>query len=298
MAKSEHLEELAFIERRANVVQSADLVYDDTGQVITADTTVAESRGERIVVAGQRLPDVVQLIEDQLQYGKFPLQLTRPTIVSIVRAILTHPGRDYAQHVLDDPDRWARIVASAIRVETIEQMVQGVTYEPMDEEAWWDAEVVFLEVESKNPPQPMPGNPDPQRGVVPAPDDGANLFDHVDYDSHVERSFAAKLENDRDHVKFFAKLPRRFKVRTPVGEYSPDWAIVYDEDGTQRLYLIRETKGTHNLADLEWDEAMRIRFAKRHFAAGPGGAVDYGHTTDKAGLKVGDIAEATGEEAE
>ncbi|WP_201294886.1 DEAD/DEAH box helicase family protein [Nocardiopsis sp. FR4] len=297
VAKSEHLEELAFIERRANVVQSADLVYDDTGQVITADTTVAESRGERIVVVGQRLPDVVQLIEDQLQYGKFPLQLTRPTIVGIVRAILTHPGRDYARHVLDDPDRWARIVASAIRVETIEQMVQGVTYEPMDEESWWDAEVVFLEVESKNPPQPMPGNPDPQRGVVPAPDDGANLFDHVDYDSHVERSFAAKLENDREHVKLFAKLPRRFKVRTPVGEYSPDWAIVYDEDGAQRLYLVRETKGTRNLADLEWDEAMRIRFAKRHFAAGPEGAVDYEHTTDKHGLLLGGVTEGTGGEA-
>ena len=78
VAASEHLADLEFIERRANVVQSADLVYDDEGHVITADSAVAESRGERIVVAGQRLPDVVQLIEDQLQYGKFPLQLTRP----------------------------------------------------------------------------------------------------------------------------------------------------------------------------------------------------------------------------
>jgi type III restriction enzyme len=294
VAASEHLEDLAFIERRANIVQSADLVYDDRGQVITEESAVAESRGERIVVAGQRLPDVVQLIEDQLQYGKFPLQLTRPTIAGIVRAILTYPDSDYARHVLDDPDRWARIVARAIRIETIEQMVQGITYEPMDEETWWDAEVVFLEVESKNPPQPMPGNPDPQSGAAPAPDDGVNLFDHVDYDSHVERTFAAQMENNREHVKLFAKLPRRFKVRTPVGEYSPDWAIVYDEDGVQRLHLIRETKGTRNLADLEWGEAMRIRFARRHFAAAPDGAVDYEHTTDTHGLLVGGAAEDTG----
>jgi type III restriction enzyme len=134
VAASEHLEDLAFIERRANIVQSADLVYDDRGQVITEESAVAESRGERIVVAGQRLPDVVQLIEDQLQYGNFPLQLTRLTIAGIVRAILTYPDSDYARHVLDDPDRWARIVARAIRIETIEQMVQGITYEPMDEE--------------------------------------------------------------------------------------------------------------------------------------------------------------------
>ena len=137
-------------------MQSADLVYDEEGQVITADSAVAESRGERIVVVGQRLPDVVQLIEDQLQYGKFPLQLTRPTIASIVREILDHPERDYARHVLDDPDRWARIVANAIRIETIEQMVRGISYEPIEESEWWDAEVVFLEVEPKNPPQPLP----------------------------------------------------------------------------------------------------------------------------------------------
>lgn len=289
VAASEHLADLEFIERRANVVQSADLLYDEQGHVITADSAVAESRGERIVIAGQRLPDVVQLIEDQLQYGKFPLQLTRQTVAGIVREILNYSGRDYARHVLDDPDRWARIVASAIRVETIEQMVSGISYEPIEESDWWNAEVVFLEVESKNPPQPQPGNPDPSSGVVPAPEDGVNLFDHVDYDSHVERAFAAQLENNREQVKLFTKLPRRFKVRTPVGEYSPDWAIVYDENGTQRLYLVRETKGTRNLDDLEWDEAMKIRFAEHHFDAAPIGPVDYGYTTDKHGLLIGGV---------
>ena len=288
VAASEHLADLEFIERRANVVQSADLVYDDEGHVITADSAVAESRGERIVVAGQRLPDVVQLIEDQLQYGKFPLQLTRPTLAGIVREILNYPDREYARHVLDDPDRWARIVANAVRIEAIEQMVRGINYEPLDETEWWDAEVVFLEVESKTPSQSLPSNPDPQSGIIAAPKGGVNLYDHVDYDSHVERAFAAQLENDRDHVKLFTKWPRRFRVRTPVGEYSPDWAIVYDEDGTQRLYLVRETKDTRNLDDLGWDEAMRIRFAERHFDAAPRGVVDYNFTTDKRGVLVGE----------
>lgn len=289
VAASEHLADLEFIERRANVVQSADLLYDEDGHVITADSAVAESRGERIVVAGQRLPDVIQLIEDQLQYGKFPLQLTRPTIVSIVREILNFPDRDYARHVLDDPERWARIVANAIRIETVEQMVRGITYEPMDEETWWDAEVVFLEVEQKNPPEAQPGDPNPKNGVITAPQDSVSLYDHIEYDSHVERVFASQLDNNREKVKLFTKLPRRFKVRTPVGEYSPDWAIVYDEDGTQRLYLIRETKGTRNLNDLDWGEAMRIRFATEHFKAAPEGNVDYKHTTDEAGLLIGDI---------
>jgi len=296
VAASEHLADLEFIERRANVVQSADLTYDEHGHVITADSAVAESRGERIVVVGQRLPDVIQLIEDQLQYGKFPLQLTRPTIVSIVREILNFPDRDYARHVLDDPERWARIVANAIRIETVEQMVRGITYEPIDEETWWDAEVVFLEVEQKNPPHPTPGDPEPKNGVIAAPQDSVSLYDHIEYDSHVERAFASQLDNNREKVKLFTKLPRRFKVRTPVGEYSPDWAIVYDEDGTQRLYLIRETKDTRNLDDLDWDEAMRIRFATEHFKAAPEGNVDYKHTTDKTGLLIGDIGAPADEE--
>lgn len=284
VAASEHLADLEFIERRANVVQSADLVYDDEGHVATDESAIAETQGERIVAVGYRLPDVVQLIEDQLQHGKFPLHLTRPTVAGIVREILSYPYRDYARHVLDDPDRWARIVANAIRIETIEQMVSGISYEPIEESDWWDAEVVFLEVESKYPPQPLPGNPDPKNGVIAAPEGGVNLYDHVDYDSHVERVFALQLENSRESVKLFTKLPRRFRVRTPVGEYSPDWAIVYDENGTQRLYLVRETKATRNLDDLDWDEAMRIRFAKRHFDAAPDEPVDYNYTTDHHGL--------------
>lgn len=282
VATSEHLDELKYIQRRANVVQSADLTYNDSGKVVTADSAVSESGGERISLNGQRLPNILQLIEDQLQYGKFPLQLTRQTIADIVRAI----SDDNKRSSIDDPACWARIVAQAIRVVTIEQMVRNIAYEPMDNATWWDADVVFLEVEAKHPPKPQPSDPDPQNGVAPTTPDGGNLYDHVDYDSHVERTFAEKLDNSRDHVKLFTKLPRRFKVKTPVGEYSPDWAIVYEENGVEQLYLVRETKGTLNLDDLEWDEAMRIRFAKKHFEAAPDGMVDYINTTDTAGLRI------------
>ncbi|MGB3291094.1 MAG: DEAD/DEAH box helicase family protein [Burkholderiaceae bacterium] len=282
IASSEHLDDLRYISRRANVVQSADVVYDEDGQVITSDSTVSDSAGERIALVGKRLPNIVRLVEDHLLYGKFPLQLTRPTVVAILQAI----PDEYKARALDDPDRWTRIVAQAIRVETVEQMVHNITYEPMDNATWWDANVVFLEVERKNAPKVIKGMPPPQAGVAEAPADGVNLFDHTDYDSLVELRFSQKLESDRSRIKLFTKLPRRFRVKTPVGEYSPDWAIVCDEDGTERLYLVRETKGTRNLDDLEWDEALRIRFAEAHFRAAPSGAVDFKHTTDKDGLLI------------
>lgn len=281
VAESEHLHEINFLARRTNIVQSAELKYDDAGRVITADTEIAESTGSKVaLVVGQRLPDLVRLVEDQLLSTKFPLQFTRPTIAAVVGAV---PDALQAR-AIDDPERWARIVASAVRSVATEEMVERISYEPEPEEDWWDAQVIFVESERQNSPQQRVGA-DPQNGIADAPPGGTNLYDHVIYDSHVERDFATKLEND-EHVKLFVKLPRRFKVRTPVGEYSPDWAIVYDDNGTEKLYLIRETKGTLNLDDLHWDEAMRIRFAGRHFAVAPAGKVDYQFTTAAAGLRL------------
>ncbi|AZI65368.1 DEAD/DEAH box helicase family protein (plasmid) [Rhodococcus qingshengii] len=280
IARSEHLEPIADLARRANVVQAADLVYDDAGKAITSDAVVSQDKGELLTIVGHRLPDLVRLVEDQLLATKYPLQLTRPTVCSILAALPFKVQR----RAIDDPERWARLVAVAIRTVTIEEMVKHIGYEPVPEEDWWDAEVVFVEAETTNPPASTV-DIDPSYGVIAAPAGGSNLFDHTIYDSHVERNFSGLLENDSEHVKLFTKLPRRFRVRTPVGDYSPDWAIVYDEDGVQRLYLVRETKDTLNLDDLDWNEAMRIRFAQKHFAAAPEGPVDYRHTDDLHGIR-------------
>jgi type III restriction enzyme len=181
-------------------------------------------------------------------------ELTRRTLAAVLAAL----PADKQRRAVHAPERWARIVATTIRVAAIEAMVEHIAYEPMAEADWYDAEVVFLEAETVTPPAAA----DAHRGVEPAPDDGPNLYDHLVYDSEVERQFAAKLEHD-ERVRFFTKLPRRFRVRTPVGDYAPDWAVVYDDGATERLYLIRETKDTLNLRDLAWDEAMRIRFGGR-----------------------------------
>lgn len=282
LPRSEHLAELRFIQKRANQVQAADVVYDEQGRVITDDKAVVREAGERIDGSGQRLPNVVQQVEDHLLYGKFPLQLTRPTVVALLRAVPA-PLRAKA---LDDPDRWCRIVAQAIRVLVVEDMINHIHYEPVEEAAWYDANVVFLELERKNASLVIEGQPAPKQGVWKSTEDGSNLLDHVEYDSLVELAFARQLDADRQKIKLFVKLPRRFRVKTPVGEYSPDWAIVYEEAGEDRLYLVRETKATRNLDDLEWDEALRIRFAKRHFDVAPRGAVDFEHTTDQDGLLI------------
>lgn len=91
-------------------------------------------------------------------------------------------------------------------------------------------------------------------------------FDYVVYDSGPERKFAELLDS-REDVKLFMKLPAKFKVPTPVGDYNPDWAILKQEDGEDRIYMIRETKSTSQDSLLRPTEVTKIKCGTKHFAA-------------------------------
>jgi type III restriction enzyme len=95
---------------------------------------------------------------------------------------------------------------------------------------------------------------------------GKSDFDYVVFDSDVERQFAEKLDS-REDVKFFMKLPAKFKIPTPVGDYNPDWAIIKQVDGEDRLYMIRETKSSLDELKLRPTEAAKISSARAHFKA-------------------------------
>ena len=95
-------------------------------------------------------------------------------------------------------------------------------------------------------------------------------YDYIECDSHIERMTAQALDG-ADNVKFFCKLPRWFTVPTPVGDYNPDWAVVLEED--RKVYLIRETKTTHDSDKRRLEENLKILCGEAHFQAL--GDVDY-----------------------
>lgn len=68
-----------------------------------------------------------------------------------------------------------------------------------------------------------------------------------------------RLDNDRN-VKLFLKLPTWFRVKTPIGEYNPDWAIVRYDDS--KVYLVRETKGLKNALSYRGGEMLKIKCGK------------------------------------
>jgi len=98
-----------------------------------------------------------------------------------------------------------------------------------------------------------------------------SIYNHVIYDSKVERDFARALDGMQE-VKLFLKLPGWFTVPTPIGDDNADWAIVWQGQDAfgepqDKLYLVRETKGSLDDAARRGTENMKIACARRHFGA-------------------------------
>ncbi len=68
-------------------------------------------------------------------------------------------------------------------------------------------------------------------------------------------------------MKIYAKLPAWFKVPTPLGTYNPDWAVLVEVSGEERLYFVVETKGSLFTDDLRSIEAAKITCGAAHFKA-------------------------------
>lgn len=90
-----------------------------------------------------------------------------------------------------------------------------------------------------------------------------HIYDFLVTDSKNEREFAKKLESGE--VTVYAKLPNGFKIPTPVGNYNPDWAIVFDNPSFKYIYFIAETKGSMDSLELRDVEKAKIECAKKHF---------------------------------
>jgi type III restriction enzyme len=92
------------------------------------------------------------------------------------------------------------------------------------------------------------------------------VYEQVVYRLDTERNFADQLEKN-DAIKVYAKLPGWFTVPTPLGSYNPDWAVLVERDGAERLYFVVETKSGLFADDLRDKERAKIECSKAHFRA-------------------------------
>ncbi len=101
-----------------------------------------------------------------------------------------------------------------------------------------------------------------------------HLYDHVVYDSDTERDFAQEIERHKE-VAVYVKLPKKFFITTPVGNYNPDWAIAFYEGSVKHIYFVAETKGSLESLQLREIEKTKIHCAREHFRTIANGDVVY-----------------------
>jgi type III restriction enzyme len=86
-------------------------------------------------------------------------------------------------------------------------------------------------------------------------------------DSDTESQFAHECSSN-ERVKFFFKLPSRFKIPTPLGTYNPDWAVVLEND--TRVHFVAETKSSTVRANRRPAENLQIDCGRKHFELADG----------------------------
>jgi len=187
------------------------------------------------------LPDVLTDLQDRTQ-------LTRKSLVRI----LTECGRlgDFK----GNPQAFIEMAGEVINRTKRLALVDGIKYQRIGNDQFY-AQELFQQEELVGYLKNMLENTT------------KSVFEHVIYDSGgVERTFAEQLEKNQA-VKVYAKLPIWFKVPTPLGTYNPDWAVLIEVDGEERLYFVVETKGSLFTDDLRDAEAAKIACGEAHFRA-------------------------------
>lgn len=91
-----------------------------------------------------------------------------------------------------------------------------------------------------------------------------HIYDYVETDSKIETDFVENLDIT-NQVVVYAKLPKTFFIPTPVGKYTPDWAIAFKKGTVKHIYFIAETKGSMSSLQLKDVEKIKIECAERYF---------------------------------
>jgi type III restriction enzyme len=184
------------------------------------------------------LPDLLTDLQDKTQ-------LTRRSIVRILIA----SGR--LDDFLRNPQQFIELAGEAIKRAKRLAIVDGIKYQRIGDEQYY-AQELFETTELTGYMKSML-------------DAKKSVHERVVYGSGVEADFADQMEKN-PAVKVYAKLPAWFRVPTPLGFYNPDWAVLIEKDGEERLYFVVETKSSLFDDDIRDRESSKIKCGEAHFA--------------------------------
>ncbi|MBL1225209.1 restriction endonuclease [Enterococcus sp. BWR-S5] len=212
----------------------------------TINKEIKETRsGDEIKVS--KIPNVVKRIADFTG-------LTKKVVIKIISK------SEIQKYIFVQPDIFVEKLSEIIKEEMPKIFKKGITYyctEEMYELNLFNNFIMVYE-DSINPL--IAHNLDLSR----------TFYEVIQLDSETEVKLINEMNADKKRFKFFVKLPAKFYVPTPTGNYNPDWAIVFqDEQNDLEVYLVRESKKTagkyfskDNLRDTE---VQKIEYGKKAF---------------------------------
>lgn len=193
--------------------------------------------------------------------------LTRGTIVKILKGI---EERTF-QMFKDNPEEFITKVTRLINSQKATMVVDHITYNRTENK--YDSSIFTAGSKNKNIKNALKTNKHIQDYV---------FVDGISEDS-VESRFAKSIDR-ADEVVVYAKLPKGFAIPTPVGNYTPDWAIAFKEGAVKHVYFIAETKGSLDSMELRNIEKAKIDCAKSLFNNISTDNLRYDHVTDYQSL--------------
>ena len=181
-------------------------------------------------------------------------RLTRKTVATILSKIRPQKFGMYKAN----PEEFIRKVTRLIMEQKATIIVEHISYNRL--EGKFDSDIFTQE----------------KHGTIDRAFEGKkSIVDYVFTDSEGERKFVDKIDTAKE-VAVYAKLPKGFHIPTPVGNYSPDWAIAFQEGEVKHIYFVAETKGSMSSMDLREIEKGKIACAEKLFAQISTSNVKYG----------------------
>lgn len=175
-------------------------------------------------------------------------KLTRKTVVKILKGIEPNIFSMFR----NNPEEFITKCIKLIKEQKATMIVNHITYNVI--EGTYDSDIFTAEDKGK----------DFSKAFLAK----KHIKDYVFTDGSAEKSIERKFAEDVDgaeEVSVYAKLPKSFQIPTPVGNYSPDWAIAFYEGTVKHIFFIAETKGTMDSLNIRPIEQAKIACAKKLF---------------------------------
>jgi type III restriction enzyme len=245
----DHINAQLYISDRVYQVKTGEM-HGGSKAEMQAGNLIRESKREYLKLKNDpysnTVYDIVGEIESQTN-------LTRRTIVAILKSI----KEDKFLLLRKNPEEFLARCSKLINEVKATLIINNIVYHKIEETH--DAKTIFTN--DKNALR----NSELLK---------KHIYDYLTSDSKIEADFARALDNSVE-VVVYAKLPKSFFISTPVANYSPDWAIVFDKEKVRYIYFIAETKGSDSDLELREIEKLKIHCAEKHFDTISGGVVKF-----------------------